>query len=583
MPDDTRSSADTLGPDDLTSYLVPGEASGELEFDEDLYLRAYADVADAVERGELTSGFEHYLRAGRAERRLARPEYVRQVAQHRRATAPASAPTVRTERVPTSIDALVLSDSGAVFLVGWTDDRHNRLVSITLGADQASARTLTSFPRLRRLDVEASLQSSSRHHYGFWLLSLPAAPQHAVTSGGDWRVELRFADGSVVNNLRIPTVVSDTELRDTAMAYFASCEYLGNRWAEAFNSLDTGVGDTLITFNRMITRSITGHATADYFGPRRKRFQGSIVVPLYGIADYMFVQSCACADGPGIENYEFIYVVNSPELIERLHREARIGETVYGLSQTLVYQSGNAGFGAANNVALRFACSDRILCMNPDVFPRQADWAQRHTALLGALPASQTRLFGTTLYYDDGSLMHGGMYLDTDTGVRAGPDAVTQRKLLRVEHYGKGAPPWATAFTASRPVPAVTGAFMSIDRAWFEKLGGFTEDFIFGHYEDADLCLKSLKAGAPVWLHDLGLWHLEGKGSRRLPAHEGGTLVNRWVFTRNWLSFVTPDLLGRQPRRNLLAAADAAAAVPAKVAPRGRVDAATRRASAAGA
>jgi GT2 family glycosyltransferase len=101
-------------------------------------------------------------------------------------------------------------------------------------------------------------------------------------------------------------------------------------------------------------------------------------------------------------------------------------------------------------------------------------------------------------------------------------------------------------------VPAVTGAFLSVDRAWFEKLGGFTEDYIFGHYEDADLCLKSLRAGTPAWLHDIRMWHLEGKGSRRLPQHEGGSLVNRWHFSRTWLPTIVPDLMGKTPQHRLL-------------------------------
>ena len=151
------------------------------------------------------------------------------------------------------------------------------------------------------------------------------------------------------------------------------------------------------------------------------------------------------------------------------------------------------------------------------------------------MPEAQTRLFGSSLYYDDGSLMHGGMYFEVDAGFHTGAGGTTRRSMVRVEHYGKGAPPWATQYVASRPVPAVTGAFMSIDRAWFEKLGGFTEDYVFGHYEDADLCLKSLLAGTPAWLHDIRMWHLEGKGSRRLPQHEGGSLFNRWHFSRTWL------------------------------------------------
>jgi GT2 family glycosyltransferase len=131
--------------------------------------------------------------------------------------------------------------------------------------------------------------------------------------------------------------------------------------------------------------------------------------------------------------------------------------------------------------------------------------------------------------------------------------------MVRVEHYGKGAPEWSGTYTNARPVPAVTGAFMSADRAWFEHLGGFTEDYIFGHYEDADLCLKSLEQGTPTWLHDLRLWHLEGKGSTRRLHHEGGSLVNRWSFTRRWSQMIAAGLTGANPTHALMAEAAARA------------------------
>jgi GT2 family glycosyltransferase len=270
--------------------------------------------------------------------------------------------------------------------------------------------------------------------------------------------------------------------------------------------------------------------------------------------DFFFLQSCLFAQGQGIAGYEFIYVVNSPELIEPLQRQARISQLAYGLSQTLVMLPGNAGFGAANNIAAQHASSDRLLCLNPDVFPRDRDWARRHTDCVASLPVGQTRLFGTSLFYDDGSLMHGGMYFERDTGTLVRSDGILQRHMLRVEHHGKGVPPWASQFVASRKVSAVTGAFISVDRAWFESLGGFSEDYIFGHYEDADLCLKSLQAGTPVWIHDIPMWHMEGKGSTRMPSHEGGSMLNRWLFSRTWDAMVSPDLLGPNPAHRLLQA-----------------------------
>jgi hypothetical protein len=48
-------------------------------------------------------------------------------------------------------------------------------------------------------------------------------------------------------------------------------------------------------------------------------------------------------------------------------------------------------------------------------------------------------------------------------------------------------------------------------------------------------------------LQDLRLWHLEGKGSTRLPQHEGGSVVNRWLFTKTWGEAVQQDLLGPAP------------------------------------
>jgi len=110
--------------------------------------------------------------------------------------------------------------------------------------------------------------------------------------------------------------------------------------------------------------------------------------------------------------------------------------------------------------------------------------------------------------------MHGGMHFEADVGLSLSSGRPIPMRMCRVEHYGKGAPPDTAQFTQSRPVPGITGAFMSLNRGWFEHLGGFTEDFIFGHYEDADLCLKSVERGVAPWIHDIRLWHLEGKGQR---------------------------------------------------------------------
>ena len=156
--------------------------------------------------------------------------------------------------------------------------------------------------------------------------------------------------------------------------------------------------------------------------------------------------------------------------------------------------------------------------------------------------------------------MHGGMYFELDSGVSLEQGRHRLCQLMRVEHYGKGTPASMTQFSRARPVPAVTGAFISCERAWFERLGGFTEDYVFGHYEDADLCLKSLQAGTPAWMHDLKLWHLEGKGSTRKPVHEGGSLVNRWLFSSTWGEALMHNLIGPEPAHRAFNGAEAGGA-----------------------
>ena len=400
--------------------------------------------------------------------------------------------------------------------------------------------------------MEAVLQSGPTHLFGFFGLvaaeNLDAVEERA-------RIDLHLANGGLATSEAPARVVSPAELRDLALGYLAGAEFLANPQAEAVACLEPGLGAQMLALNAAITRRIVGARHVERFGSPRRRPSGSIVVCLYGRAEFLFVQNALFAGLPGIDDYEFVFVCNSPEIAEDMLREARLAQRIYGLPQTVVLLPGNAGFGAANNVGVAAALSARVLAVNPDVFPRDADWARRHAVLLAAAPPAQTRLFGTTLYYDDGSLMHGGMYFELDSVAAVMPlaGAIERRRMLRVEHYGKGAPDWAATFARARPVPAVTGAFVSVDRDWFERLGGFTEDYVFGHYEDADLCLKSLEQGTPSWLHAIRLWHLEGKGSTRRQHHEGGSLVNRWLFTRRWLPMVSAGLLGPAPAHPAMA------------------------------
>jgi GT2 family glycosyltransferase len=461
--------------------------------------------------------------------------------------APLAQPVTPVMAMSNAFEGLILSRGGGVLIVGWIDDRLDPVERVrVVGPGWRVTFEGGELARIRRADVETGVGAGASYAYGFFGLVFSKRP---METAGECRIEIDFKHHATIASAVWSRIVDDEELRNMALGYLASAAHFGNAHVKAIACVARGMGRELLDLNREIVGQIVASPYIERFGAQRARLAGSIAVCLYGRVEYFFLQMALYLGLPGIEDYEFVYVSNSPELAESLIKECRVASTIYDVRITLVLLPGNAGFGAANNAAASAASSDRILFVNPDVFPKDLDWARKHTDLIAAAPESQTRLFGVPLYYDDGSLMHGGMYFEMDSGVAFEGRRKTVWQLLRVEHYGKGAPPNDNPFLRARPAPAVTGAFISIDRQWFEKLGGFSVDYVFGHYEDADLCLKSLEAGAPAWLHDIRLWHLEGKGSTRLPLHEGGSLINRWVFSSRWGELISDGLLGRTPTR----------------------------------
>jgi GT2 family glycosyltransferase len=518
-------------------------------FDEAGYLRLNPDVRRAIEVGQVASGYAHYLLYGRFEGRAlpGTPQEARNIMLATpRDTAGAD---VFAKEARCAIEALTIAPMGGLMISGWIDDVSHPLDCIRImGPDWRVVMDATRIARVRRLDVENAV-GGRLHAFGF------VGFLHFDQGGdgsGPLQVELWQSGGFSTAIQCAPTFVEDVELRDTILAKLAGAAFFGNSSIEIMSFLERGVGAELIRLNGSITRRIVSAPYVERFGPHDRIPRGSIVVCLYGKLEFFFVQNCLFAGLPGIDDYEFIYVSNSPEMAETLLREAHYASLIYGLPISIVILPGNAGFGAANNVAARIARSDRLVVMNPDVFPRDRDWAKKHTDVLSSAPGEQSRLFGVPLYYDDGSLMHGGMYFEVDVGLSLSDGIPTPARICRTQHYGKGAPPKSVQFNRSRPVPAVTGAFISIDRSWFEQLGGFTEAFIFAHYEDADLCLKSIAKGTAPWIHDIRLWHMEGKGSTRSAHHEGGSIINRWLFSSTWMSMIENGLIGPTPTHPLI-------------------------------
>jgi len=534
---DEISSTPSVGDDSPKANCDSGpEASSEAApegFDEAAYLAAFPDVAHSIKTGQFRSALHHYRVHGQRENRLADVRYQR-----------ASMRGDTNSFPPASIDAVFGCKSGRCLVTGWVkDDEAAPIEQLSLLNKLGLWGTTQIVFRSRRKDVVDSLGLPDDRRFGFWAI---ITVEKAETMHGE--AELAVSAGHEHKTFKCQIrPMSEEKFREIALEFITRAQQSADARVETFFQLDRGLGKLLIDLNLEISGRIAQGAQTLQFGEPPSALEGSIIVCLFGKPELLSLQCALVSKCTNVDRYEFVYVSNSPELAERLARDASIANRLYGISIRLVILAGNAGFGIANNVAASIARSSRLLFVNPDVFPMEPDWALRHSQFVRDLPPEQVALFGAPLFYDDGSLMHGGMYFEVDAGISFRDYKTTTRDILRVEHYGKGAPPATASYLAARPVPAVTGAFMSVDRPWFESLGGFSPEYIFGHYEDADLCLKSLTAGKPAWIHPVSFLHLEGKGSAPRPSIDGAKLVNRWHFSNVWGELVKTRLRGKTP------------------------------------
>lgn len=419
------------------------------------------------------------------------------------------------------LDAFVAS-AGAFFLEGWIDDRRTEVVGISVVDYATGSRAMLPVYRVRRPDVDAHLQPSRPSEFGFWTVGYGGA---GLIDGA--ALSLVFRDGSALPiQPPAPRHQGDADFLNTLLAQFGQRKVLGNITARSFADLDAGYGDILAKLYGQIAaeRRVVNRAR---FGSSARAPRVSLVCVLFGLPDFLYLLVAQFARYGGLEGLEFIFVNNSPEIEEVLLRDAELASMVFGADIQLITLNQNCGFSHANNVGVGAASADCIAIINPDVFPRHAAAVARLRALAEIDLGDD--IYGGKLYYADGSVMHEGMFFVEDQRL----SVLCQRPVWTVEHFRKGFAD--TASPTLRPVPALTGALQVMSRRLYERLGGFNTDFFFGHYEDADLCLRISQAGGRV-LVDPGLayWHYEGMGSAKRPEHVGSGLYNRWFFSDLW-------------------------------------------------
>jgi GT2 family glycosyltransferase len=206
----------------------------------------------------------------------------------------------------------------------------------------------------------------------------------------------------------------------------------------------------------------------------------------------------------------------------------------------VVLNERNLGYAVANNRAAALATGKYLALLNNDLvlLPRWLDHVLAAHRSLGA----QAGLVGNIQRdFRTGAIDHTGIIIN-----RSGKpehDRTPPSLLTRI-------------FRPVRRVPAVTGACVVLERALWEKLGGFDEAYVNGG-EDIDLCFRARAAGHvnAVALRSVVRHHISSSIGRKLHDEENSyRLARRWrrefvaaadlatrAWCRDYLEKIGPD------------------------------------------
>ncbi|MBC7135395.1 MAG: glycosyltransferase [Oceanibaculum nanhaiense] len=250
----------------------------------------------------------------------------------------------------------------------------------------------------------------------------------------------------------------------------------------------------------------------------------SVIVPLYGVYDFLDIQAVRFGFDPGMREAELIYVLDRPEdaiavrdRLEGLHQ-------TYGLACRLAVCAENYGYGPACTLGAGLASAPLLLFLNADVVPETPGWLSRLAAFHAAQP--EAGVTGPRLLFADGGLQHAGLFF-----------ARGEQPWWVNRHYWKGFPGDHPPALINREVPGVTGACLMIEADLFRQAGGFHQEYVLGDFEDSTLALACRALGRRnYYCADIALVHQERASMALHPGHRGGvaSLYNGWLQDRRW-------------------------------------------------
>ena len=181
----------------------------------------------------------------------------------------------------------------------------------------------------------------------------------------------------------------------------------------------------------------------------------------------------------GWDDLEVLVIENNSTEPETFAYYERAQERYPGC-RVLTYQGG-FNFSAINNFAARRATGDYLLLLNNDIEVESPGFVRE---LLGYAQRPDVGAVGAKLFYPDGTIQHGGVFIGI--GGSAG-------------HSHKGHPRDSDGdlyrLATAQNLCAVTGACLMVKRELYERFGGLDEKTFAVAYNDVDFCLRLWESG----------------------------------------------------------------------------------------
>jgi GT2 family glycosyltransferase len=222
----------------------------------------------------------------------------------------------------------------------------------------------------------------------------------------------------------------------------------------------------------------------------------------------------------GIE-MEIIVVNNSIKFFsETFHILNRLASLYENIRFCIINNASNIGFSAACNIGATNSTGKFIFFHNNDLFANDKDdyWALWQRAI-----AHPNAIHSSYQYFTDGTLMQQGIAI-TQISASSSHEITLYNGYSIGRNQSKG------------EILACSGSLILMSRSNFDNLHGFSEAFIYAHFEDIDLCLRARQQNIPIYIwDDITFFHAEGGGTGA-PYHLTGTTghVNRLLFSVRW-------------------------------------------------